>query len=55
MEASSNREKADYLDFYIASSEEAQKQIARAEAFSSVIKQYLTEQGILIDEQENNG
>lgn len=54
-QASSNREKADYLDFYIASSEEAQKQIARAEAFSSVIKQYLTEQGILIDEQENNG
>lgn len=46
-QASNNREKADYLDFYIASSEEAQKQIARAEEFSAAIKQYLESQGIL--------
>lgn len=46
-QASNNREKADYLDFYIASSEEAQKQIARAEEFTAVIKQYLESQKIL--------
>lgn len=46
-QASSNREKADYLDFYIASNEEAQKQIARAEEFSSKIRQYLINQGII--------
>lgn len=48
-QASINREKADYLDFYIASCEEAQKQIARAEEFSGAIKVYLTKQGILCD------
>ncbi len=32
--ASENREKADYLDFFIASKEEAEKQIERAESFS---------------------
>ena len=32
--ASENREKADYLDFFIASKEEAEKQIKRAEDFS---------------------
>ena len=31
------REKADYLDFYIASSEEAGKQIARAEVFKDCL------------------
>lgn len=41
------REKADYLDFYIASSEEAGKQIARAEVFKEAIKTYLVEQDIL--------
>lgn len=46
-QASNNREKADYLDFYIASSEEAQKQIARAEEFTAVIRQYLESQKIL--------
>lgn len=46
-QASNNREKADYLDFYIASSEEAQKQIARADKFSNAIKQYLIEHEIL--------
>jgi len=46
-QASNNREKADYLDFYIASKEEAQKQIVRAEKFSEAIKQYLEKQGIL--------
>ena len=46
-QASNNREKADYLDFYIASREEAAKQIARAEKFTSAIKSYLTEQGVL--------
>lgn len=48
-QASINREKADYLDFYIASREEAKKQIARAEEFSGAIKVYLTEQGVLLD------
>ncbi|MGN0340127.1 MAG: HEPN domain-containing protein [Lachnospira sp.] len=48
-QASINREKADYLDFYVASREEAQKQIARAEEFSGAIKVYLTEQGIIRD------
>ncbi len=46
-QASNNREKADYLDFFIASSEEAKKQIERAEEFSNAIKHYLVEQGIL--------
>lgn len=46
-EASVNRENADYLDFYIASSEEAQKQIGRAETVIDAVRIYLTEQGIL--------
>lgn len=46
-QASNNREKADYLDFYIASSEEAEKQIERAEEFTRSIKQYLLEQEII--------
>ena len=45
--ASENREKADYLDFFVASKEEAEKQIERAEYFSSVIKDYLIEKEIL--------
>ncbi|MBO6149494.1 MAG: HEPN domain-containing protein [Lachnospiraceae bacterium] len=44
--ASENREKADYLDFFVASKEEAEKQIDRAEIFSDYIKQYLEEKGI---------
>lgn len=46
-QAYDNREKADYLDFYIASSEEAEKQIVRAEQFLEAIKAYLKEQNIL--------
>lgn len=45
--ASENREKADYLDFFIASKEEAEKQIERAKRFSSAIKDYLTDLNIL--------
>ena len=41
------REEADYLDFYIASIEEAEKQIARAEEFTAVIQEYLEQKGIL--------
>lgn len=45
--ASENREKADYLDFFIASREEAEKQIERAEYFTEYIRKYLQEKGIL--------
>lgn len=44
--ASENREKADYLDFYIASKEEAEKQIQRAEEFLKWIEKYLREKEI---------
>lgn len=46
-QASNNREKADYLDFYIASSEEAHKQILRAEKFIEEIKKFLSEKEII--------
>ena len=46
-EASEKREKADYLDFFIASREEAEKQIIRAEEFSKIIKKYLIEKEVL--------
>lgn len=39
--ASENREKADYLDFFVASKEEAAKQIERAETFQRYIKGFL--------------
>ena len=45
--ASESREKADYHDFYIASKEEAEKQMERAKAFSDHIRGYLLEKGIL--------
>lgn len=45
--ASENREKADYLDFFIASREEAEKQIQRAEQFLEHIEKYLHNRGIL--------
>ncbi len=45
--ASENREKADYLDFFIASREEAEKQINRAESFSEYISNYLEEKGVI--------
>lgn len=38
---------ADYLDFFIASKEEAEKQIARAVEFRSYIEKYLTDKRIL--------
>ena len=45
--ASESREKADYLDFYIASKEEAEKQIERAIYFSGFISQYLVSVGVI--------
>ena len=45
--ASESREKADYLDFFIASKSEAEKQIARAKEFQSYIKIYLQDNNIL--------
>ncbi len=46
-EASENREKADYLDFFIASKDEAEKQIKRATFFSESIKSYLIEKNTI--------
>lgn len=46
-EASENREKADYLDFFIASKDEAQKQITRAEKVIEYIGNYLKGKGVL--------
>ena len=45
--ASENREKADYLDFFIASKEEAERQIVRAKEFIDVIKIYLESEKVL--------
>ncbi len=45
--ASENREKADYLDFFVASKEEAEKQIKRAEKFTDEIGKYLANIGVL--------
>ena len=50
--ASESREKADYLDFFVASKEEAEKQIERAEYFSNAIKEFLTKKEILRNESE---
>ena len=46
--ASEKRENADYLDFFIASEEDAQKQILRAEQFLTWIETYLREKKVLI-------
>lgn len=46
-EASENREKADYLDFYVASKEEAQKQLVRAEKAIELVEQYLSNRNII--------
>ncbi len=46
--ASENREKADYLDFFIASKEEAKVQIERAEVFLSYVEQYLRNKGVIV-------
>lgn len=45
--ASENREKADYLDFFVASKSEAEKQVGRAEEFREYIGKYLEEKGII--------
>lgn len=45
--ASESREKADYLDFFVASRDDAEKQIQRAEEFQHVIEKYLLEREIL--------
>ena len=45
--ASEKRENADYLDFYIASKEEAEAQINMAEEFTARIEEYLIEQQVL--------
>ncbi|MBO6154865.1 MAG: HEPN domain-containing protein [Lachnospiraceae bacterium] len=46
-EASENREKADYLDFFVASKEEAQKQLVRAEKAIELVEQYLSNRNII--------
>ena len=38
---------ADYLDFFVASQKEAEKQIKRAEEFNECIAAYLKEKGII--------
>lgn len=45
--ASEKREKADYLDFYVASKEEADAQIKRAEVFVKWIESYLQTKDVL--------
>ena len=45
--ASENSEKTDYLDFLIASKEEAERQIVRAKEFIDVIKIYLESEKVL--------
>ena len=45
--ASESREKADYLDFFVASKDDAEKQIQRAEEFQQLIEEYLLKKGIL--------
>lgn len=45
--AAESRENADYLDFFVASREEAEKQIQRAEEFLKVIENYLQEKEIV--------
>lgn len=45
--ASENRERADYLDFFVASREDAQAQIERAERFLGWIEGYLQQKNII--------
>ena len=42
-----SRERADYLDFYVASKEEAKEQIERAEKLQSWIRKYLEKMDVL--------
>ena len=44
--ASEKREQADYLDFFIASKEDAEQQIQRAKIFLKTIKEYLITQAM---------
>ncbi len=50
--ASDNRTKADYLDFFVASKEEAEKQIERATEFQRCVADYLKKHEILKSEDE---
>ena len=45
--ASEKRENADYLDFYVASKDEAEEQIESAETFSKWIGEYLRTKDVL--------
>lgn len=45
--ASEKREQADYLDFFIASRDEAEKQINRAEEMIEQVRDYLKAKGII--------
>lgn len=45
--ASEKRESADYLDFFVASKEEAETQIKRAEEFKGWIEEFLKFKGII--------
>lgn len=45
--ASEKRESADYLDFFVASKDEADEQVRRAELFKQNIEQFLKSRGVL--------
>jgi uncharacterized protein (UPF0332 family) len=45
--ASEKREFADYLDFYVASKEDAREQIERAEKFQNLVRDYLHERKMI--------
>ena len=45
--ASESREKADYLDFFVASREDAQNQIEYAETFQNWVRDFLKKKEIL--------
>ena len=45
--ASENRERADYLDFFIASKKDAEEQLQRAELFKGYVEEYLKNKNLL--------
>ena len=45
--ASENRERADYLDFFIASKKDAEEQLQRAELFKEYVEEYLKNKNLL--------
>lgn len=45
--ASENRERADYLDFFVASKKDAEEQIERALLFKDMIKGYLKAKSVI--------